>query len=458
MKRSALVIVFLVVVIDLLGFGIVLPLLPLFGRDFVKELMPGSVVTRPDGKADLIGPAGALLGGLMAVFSLMQFLFAPVWGRVSDHVGRRPVLLVGLAGSVVFYALFGYASGLPNDQALMAIILLFVARAGAGVAGATISTAQAVIADSTTPEGRKSGMAIIGAAFGIGFTFGPALGAASLYFFPDNHGVIGYAAATLSLISLILAALRMPETRQFEAAPPIKKTWLDVAAFRDAAGNPALGPVMLAFFFATLGFASFEVTLALLNESLGLPKSWNLTVFTYVGLVLALTQGFLYRRLAKRLTEVAFMTLGILFMGLGVLALAGVTYAAVTELVGFAALLTAQLASLTLAVVGFAFLTPSAQALISRRADPARQGEVLGVNQSISAMARILGPVMGLSLYSATTTHMLPYAAGAALLLLMLPLMPVIRRHDAPRIPDVMGDAPRPPTSERISPPRDQIR
>ncbi len=427
MKRSALAIVFLVVVIDLLGFGLVLPLLPLFGREYIAALFPGN----PEG-----GAGGAVIGCLMAVFSLMQFVFAPVWGRVSDRVGRRPILLIGLAGSVVFYALFGHASGLPSEQAFTAIVLLFVARAGAGIAGATISTAQAVIADCTPPEERKTGMALIGAAFGIGFTLGPILGAGALTLFPDTRGAIGYAAAGLSLVSLILGIILMPETRDFQAAPTLEKTWLNVAAFREAIGNMALAPVMLVFFLATLGFASFEVTLAQLNkDALALSERNNFYIFAYVGFVLLLAQGVLYRRLAKRLDEASFMTIGIVLMGLGVLALGGVSYAKSAGWADWGTLLGTQLGALTLAVVGFAFLTPSAQSLISRRADPARQGEILGVNQSISAMARILGPVMGLSLYFATATHMLPYVAGAGLLLLMLPVMPLVRKYEPAAAP-----------------------
>ena len=415
--RTALLIVFLVVVIDLLGFGIVLPLLPLFGRDYVQHL-----VTTPLA-------IGAITGLLMAVFSLMQFVFAPLWGRISDRIGRRPVLLIGLAGSVFFYALFGYASQMGSTQAALALLLLFAARIGAGVSGATISTAQAVIADCTPPEARKSGMALIGAAFGIGFTLGPLVGFAALSLFPGTLSVVGYAASLISAVSLVLGLVLLPETRDFRNAPPLDRRWFQFGTFRETIVNPAIGPVMLTFFLATLGFASFEVTLAQLNkDALQLVERHNLLIFAYVGMVLMLTQGLIYRRLAKKVTEVTFMFIGILCMGGGVLALGGVTYAAVTQMLSFQGLLTLQLLALTLAVVGFAFLTPSAQALISRRSDPARQGEILGVNQSISAMARILGPILGLSLYSATDTHLLPYLFGGGLLLLMLPLIPYIRR------------------------------
>src|SRR5262245_24808299 len=139
-NKSALIIVFLVVFIDLLGFGIVLPLLPRFAEDYVDTLLVG-------GRENRLG--GLIIGLLMSSFSLMQFLFAPVWGRISDRVGRRPILLLGLGGSVLFYLLFGYALTFTGEQAGVALALLFAARIGAGIAGATISTAQAVIADST---------------------------------------------------------------------------------------------------------------------------------------------------------------------------------------------------------------------------------------------------------------------------------------------------------------------
>jgi hypothetical protein len=178
---------------------------------------------------------------------------------------------------------------------------------------------------------------------------------------------------------------------------------------------------------SVLGIGGFEVTLSLLlKDAFALSLDDSFMVFAYIGLVLTLTQGVLYRRLASRLSEVAFMGLGILFMSLGVATLGWVSYQAITHAgQGSQALL---YTALTASVVGFAFLTPSAQALISRRTPDDRQGEILGVNQSASALARILGPILGVTLYKATATHMLPYFLGAALLIAMLPLLPVIRR------------------------------
>jgi MFS family permease len=437
--RSALTIVFLVVFIDLLGFGIVIPLLPRYGDRYVKVLLPAAEV---GGESRA---AGAVLGLLMAAFSAMQFFFAPVWGRISDRVGRRPILLIGLVGSVLFYTLLGYASDLPATLAALALTLLFVSRIGAGVAGATIATAQAVIADCTTQERRKHGMALIGAAFGIGFTFGPLVGFASLSWFPNDHGVIGYAAASLSLVALLLGIVLLPETRHFEEAPPLLRRWFDWRATRHVLSSPVLGPIVLTFFLATLGFGGFEPTLALLiRDTLHLDEQKSFLLFAYVGLVLVLTQGVLYRRLANRLSEVTFMAMGISLMALGLVLLGGVTWlgsdysaslgpswSANDHPHEFRVLLVSMLVSMTLAVVGFAFLTPSAQALISRRSDPAKQGEILGVNQSAASLARILGPIFGVSLYTLTPSHLLPYLFGAALLAVMLPLLPRISRSGA---------------------------
>ncbi len=420
-NHAALGIVFLVVFIDLLGFGIVLPLLPRFGDELLQgQLHYGDAL------------AGALLGLLMSSFSAMQFVFAPLWGQLSDRIGRRPVLLVGLAGSVVFYFLLGEGLERSDEQPQLALLLLFLARLGAGAAGATIGTAQAVIADSTPPEKRKHGMALIGAAFGIGFTFGPLVGFAALQWFPQVLGAVGYVAAALSGLALALAVALLPETRAASDYSQVKKRF-NVLALRHTFRDAAVGTLVLIFFLATFGFGSFEATLSLLNKDiLQLPDKDNFLVFAYVGFVLLMTQGFLYRRLARRLSELTFMAIGIGLMGLGVASLGVV---AVLTGAGarpeFELLLACFLASLTVAVVGFAFLTPSIQALISRLSDPGRQGEILGVNQSASALARILGPFIGLVLYKAEASHLLPYAVGAALLLLMLPLLPRVRHRAA---------------------------
>jgi MFS family permease len=427
--RSALFIVFLVVLIDLLGFGIVLPLLPLYGELLLDPLFPGDAYR---------SMRGGLLGLLLSVFSLMQFLFAPLWGRISDRRGRRPILLIGLTGSVVFYTLFGIASEVGArggaEAALAGLILLFLARIGAGIAGATISTAQAVIADCTTKEGRSRGMALLGMAFGIGFTFGPLLSAASLVVPTRGGGAPGFAAAGLSLIALVLAVVLLPETLR-AGVTGLRRRLLDWRGLVHALQTPTIGLLIATFFLATLAFGGLESSLALVNvmliaqtevtrhqaeEALRDPAllQKNLFVFAYVGFVLMLAQGFLYRRLVRRVGEVPFLRIGVALMILGLAGAVAVLLArGMPE--ARAAVLLGALAVVTLTVIGFACVNPSIQALISRRTDPGNQGEVLGANQSASALARILGPALTLPLFFLTASHVLPYVCAVVLLVIV---------------------------------------
>jgi MFS family permease len=409
-SHSALLIVFLVVFIDLLGFGIVVPLLPRYAADFLEPLLPGAAAA---------GTRGAILGVLMASFSAMQFVFAPLWGQLSDRIGRRPILVLGLAGSVVSYLLFGIASSWGREGFQQAgLILLFVSRIGAGIAGATIATAQAVIADTTTPERRSRGMALIGAAFGIGFTFGPLLGFAALWFWPEQLGSPGYVAAALSLLALVLALVLLPETWR-PGTTAAHRRWLDWRSLQTALHTPTVGLLVLTSFLAIFAFANLEATLSLFTKNgLQFEDRANFLVFAFIGLVLMLAQGGLYQMLARRgVRETTFILTGASFMGLGFAGLAGVGLLAGEESSkGGDMLLGVFLLAVAVTVIGFALLTPSVQALISRRSDPAKQGEILGVNQSAAALARILGPFIGLALYSRPPAQVLPYALAAGLL------------------------------------------
>ncbi len=185
--RSPMGIIFLTIFLDLVGFGIVLPLLPRFAAEYQAEKWQ--------------------IGLLMATYSLMQFFLSPVWGRLSDRIGRRPVLLISIAGSAISYALFAFAGSLP---------MLFVARIVAGGMAANIGTAQAYIADITTPENRARGMGMVGAAFGLGFVFGPALAGLLSHYALENGWrpqlVVGLAATLFSVLDLVLAAARLPES------------------------------------------------------------------------------------------------------------------------------------------------------------------------------------------------------------------------------------------------------
>jgi MFS family permease len=420
--RSAALIVFLVVFIDLLGFGIVLPLLPFYATELLEPLFPG------DEQRIL---RGALLGLLMSSFSLMQFVFAPIWGRISDRIGRRPILLLGLGASAFFYGLFGVGSEIgARGWPAVGLTFLYVARIGAGIAGGTIATAQAVIADSTPPDRRAHGMALIGIAFGIGFTFGPLFGFASLLF--DSQAMPGLVAGGLSLLAFVLALRLLPETLRTGSASG-RRGWLDWRSLREVLRMPTVGLLVVTFFLATWGFGGLEATLALatkvlLNpdadprvpltkEALRSTERYNFLIFAFVGLVLMLVQGLIYRRLVGKIGEAPFLKLGSVLMTIGVATIAMLLLAVhARHIQGLTAIWALALPVLTVCVSGYAFMTPSIQALISRRSDPARQGEVLGVNQSAAALARILGPLIAPTLFFVDSTHVWPYVFGAGLL------------------------------------------
>jgi MFS family permease len=387
-RKGSLLVLFLTVFVDLLGFGIVLPLLPLYGTYFT-----GTDEAR-----------AWVLGTLMASFSAMQFLFAPIWGRVSDRIGRRPVLMLGLLGSVMFYTLFGLATVWES------LTLLFVARIGAGICGATIATAQAYIADCTSLEDRSKGMALIGAAFGLGFTFGPLFGALA---FPTGQetptAIPGYLAAGLSAVALLLAVWKLPESRRPDSGLTAH-TWIDLRALRQAVATPSIGWLLLSSFVCVLAFGNFETTLSLLlrgekESAFHFSFRHIFYTFSFIGLVLMAVQGGIVRRVAGRISEAALATIG-----------------AVLELMGFGLLIEAVrlasvpwlFAALAFVVGGFAFLTPSINALLSRRSHPAWQGGILGVGQSATALARILAPLVGMQLFHRGET--LPFWAGGALM------------------------------------------
>ena len=456
-RKSTLLIVFVVVFIDLLGFGIVLPLLPRYGAHFNADRMQ--------------------LGLLMASFSAMQFLFAPMWGALSDRIGRRPVLIVGLLGSTIAYFLFGVATALGREGSLMGLgplPWLFITRIGAGIAGATIATAQAVIADSTGASGRGKGMALIGAAFGIGFTFGPLIGAACTTGAPslalsdeqfqavknwessddtmsaeqlttelERVGVVedadretiaaylqsprsrleiqsavlqppsalpGYVAAVLSALALILAVLKLPESRPADSQVVVERERKGLLQLRQVAAHLMSGGfavILLSIFITTFAFAQFESTLSLLTREFGYDSRNNFLLFAYIGFVLMIGQGVLVRRMLPRIGEHRMALTGVLLMVVG-FGLIGLT--------GIGALPAGSLwVILPVVTIGFSAVTPSLQSLLSQSAAEDEQGAVLGSGQSLSSLARILGPAIGIPLMNVSAAT--PYFAGAVLML-----------------------------------------
>ena len=392
MRGGSLAVIFLTIFVDLLGFGMVLPLLPLYADQYA------------------IDPSGWKIGLLMASFSFMQFLFAPLWGMLSDRVGRRPVLMVGLTGSIAFYALFGYAAITKS------LAWLFVSRIGAGVAGATISTAQAYVADCTKPEERTRGMALVGMAVGLGFTFGPLIGLMAL---PSGRGdpgpLPGFAASGLSLVALIMAIFLLPESRRPDSDAS-SRTWLDVGGLRVALRRHSILLVLLAYFVCVFAFVKFETTLSMLihggsnGAATPFQFSWAQICFTFafIGFTLAIIQGAIIRPVSKHVSEQGLAVSG-----------------TVIELFGFAAVVFAVLQSsipllffsLVVVVAGFACLQPSLNALISRWTSPEKQGAVMGLAQSLNAMARILRSAIGIPLLKLNSK--LPYVSSGLLMLLV---------------------------------------
>jgi len=408
--RGALLVIFLTVFIDLLGFGIVLPVMPRQAGPYLEALHLSPLAS------------GATIGLLFSVFSLMQFVFSPIWGRLSDRVGRRPMLLISLAGSVVFYALYGFAVTIPPERAALAIGLMMLARIGAGIAGASVGTAAAVIADCTTPQNRSRGMALIGIAFGAGFTLGPLIAYFGMKLFNDRPWAVGALASALSAVAFLFALFVFRETR--DPANRAGKDFFSVSRSARVLAIPAVGALVLVYFLSIFSFANFEATLArLTEEAFGMSDDDNFLVFAGIGLVLMLAGGS-YRPLAKRLSETRLLTVGLLLMALGLVgvgAVAGIVHysagawspSAVRGLFYVAA---------GLSVWGFAFVNPSVSSLISRRTDPSAQGEVLGVNQSFASLGRILGPFCGSVLFTLHPSRVLPYALAVSTLLGVLTL------------------------------------
>jgi MFS family permease len=316
-------------------------------------------------------------------------------------VGRRPVLMIGLAGSAIFYFAFGLATVMESWWGL------FLSRVGAGISGATISTAHAYIADSTSLEQRPRGMALIGMAFGLGFTFGPLLGFLAA---PARDAVPGpwpgYAAAGFSAVAFLLAAVLLPESKHETSQSAV--AWLvPWGSFGSLIGIPSVLIVLVTIFVCVFSFANFETTLSLLIKGRAFTFSWGEVCLTYafIGLTLAMVQGGVVRRLAGRVSE-------------GVLAGGG----AAAEVVGFLLLAVAVVqnsvallfAALIIVVSGFSFMQPNLNSLLSRRSPPDRQGVILGIGQSVSSLARIAGSALGIPLLKIEL--IVPYAAAAVLM------------------------------------------
>ncbi len=375
---SPLLVIFLTVFIDLIGFGICLPLLPKY--------------------AERYGAQGWKIGAAMGVYSLMQLVFAPWWGQLSDRIGRRPVLLVSNFGSIVAYGLFGLSAQFVGETGFW---ILVGSRVFAGICGVNLSVASAFIADVTTPEKRSKGMGLIGMAFGLGFILGPVLGSQAFkHFGLAGPGVV---AAVICAINFVLGCIILPETRKKDAAPPVRRPRLE--QIRHVLAMKEVGFLIGIYFLGTFAFTAFESTLPLLLDAkLKFDEEHVGYVFAFCGIMAAMVQGGGIGRLVKSFGERRLIGTSLIVVAISLV------------LMPLANTLATLLGALAVFAIGSGINRAPTMGLISQLSPADEQGTTLGVAQSAGTLARVLGPTVATTLYDVWLPA--PYLACATIALL----------------------------------------
>ena len=353
---TPLIIIFVTVFIDLIGFGMVIPILPFYAETPPYNATPFEI------------------GLLFAIYSWMQFFFSPVLGRLSDRYGRRPILFISLMGSALGYFVMGLAGSLA---------MVFVGRIIGGITGGNISTAQAYIADVTSKENRAKGMGMFGAIFGLGFILGPAIaGILSKY----GVHVPFYFAAVLSFVNAMALYFILPES--ITPGAPHEERKGRIAELTEAFREKEFGIVNLVYFLLITAFSIMTYAFVLFTAyRYGYNAEQNGYLFTYVGIVAIIGQGVLFHRLVKTVGETKLTVLGCLLMAGSLL---------VFPFLGPAAGgLTALLAVTAVLSIGNAFASPSLTSLASKISPEDKQGASLGIMQSGASLARAIGPMVG---------------------------------------------------------------
>ena len=369
--------ILLVVVIDIIGFGIIIPLLPFYAETF--------------------GASPQKVTMLMVVFSLSQFIAAPIWGSLSDKYGRRIIIWITLIGSIIAYLFLAYSQTLYG---------LFIARAFAGFMAGNISTAQAYLTDITDKNNRAKAMGLFGAAFGVGFILGPAMGGILAGSDPSNPNVFlpPITAALLSFIALVLAIFLLKDTRSL--IKPLKNK--RISSLLEALKIPNLRQLILLSFFVTIVFASMESTFSLWSErTFNWGPKQNGYIFAFAGICGVIVQGFLISSLVKRFGEAFLCAFGVFLMSLGML---GITISHINYHAYF---------SMALIAFGLGLFMPTISTLIANIVSEQRRGWVLGVSQSASSLARIIGPAMA-GIFFELLGKNSPYIIGGLFLLAIL--------------------------------------
>ncbi len=399
-RKPSLLVVFLTVFIDLIGFGIIVPFIPSYGEHF--------------------GAHGVVIGVIFAAYSAMQFIFSPIWGRLSDRHGRRPILLISTAGAALSYVLFAHSTGIENHT--LALWLIVASRLFAGMCGGNITVAQAYIADITPPADRSKRMGLIGMAFGLGFTLGPFVGAESLSHFGETGP--GWVAAGLCAANFVLAFFILTESHRPDSAQAAPRPHLDQWAH--TLRQPKVGFLVVTFFLATFCFSCFESTLTLLvgaNFSLDFKRDATSArtvgyLFVYCGLIGALVQGGAIGRLVKKMGEPKLIVLSLI---LTAASFAWLPYLKGASNLSWKILLQHDglpwvwlLLALALLSVGTSLTRPPLFGMLSNLTPAQEQGATIGVAQGAGSLARILGPVFATALLVYSPS--LPYLICAGVL------------------------------------------
>ena len=377
-------ILFFIVLMDLLGFGIIIPLLPLYAQQYRASPLE--------------------VGLLFSVYSICQFVASPILGAFSDRHGRRPVLVYSQLGSAVGYLLLGLVMQFHWTRPAMALGLFYLSRLIDGLSGGNVSTAQAYVSDVTTSENRARGMGVIGAAFGVGFAIGPFVGG----LLAGIHAALpGYFAAAASLCAMVMTLTRLPETRVHR--PAEVAIWMHPSQMRPILSNRRLVQLLAIVFLAMCGFVQLESMLAIFTSRAQV-FGWGPTqvglYFGYIGVIIAIVQGGMIGRITKKVGDWLPAIVGPLLVSLAMMTLV---------FIGFHPIFWLMIGCGALNAVGRSMQTPTLFALVSKNSDPKQQGVVFGLNQGLGSLARVIGPIVGGALYAVHPTGPFALAAGLAM-------------------------------------------
>jgi DHA1 family tetracycline resistance protein-like MFS transporter len=391
--KKPIIVIFITIFIDMLGFGIIIPILPVF----TKEL----------------GAENYQVGLIAMSYAVMNFIFAPFWGSLSDSFGRRPIILGSVLITGCAYLLFSQTTNLW---------LLLLSRIFAGIGSANLSVAQAYIADITTPEQRAKSMGMIGAAFGLGFIIGPTVGGYLKAMSGVGHmDAVGYTAAGLCLMNLVLAYFLLPESLQTKKEH-VRFNFKVISGVAVELRKPTIRELLLINFIFITAFMIMQMSATLYwKEQIGLSEIEIGNMFAFIGLATVIVQGGLVGRLVKRFGETRLMKFG---MGLFIVGLMMIPWATRETF------LPIELTAFALIALANGCLTPSITSLLSKKADARDVGQVLGVNQSFGSMARAVG--MGLSGFIYGVEFHLPFITGAAIMLTCFYLYSLLQGRSAP--------------------------